>query len=338
MAPCDGEYSQLIAGLWPFDDQPKRGDEFLAVFIRQYGRRALTAVLFVLGLYLTYKVSEVEGWTAWCWALLFVLSLDADRDRKAISWLRYLPVGLIVLFVPYYIYKHSPDLWWSIARWQNHTNTHLWNWNHLFASIPGNDGEYFRTGWPFRYLQYPRFTVIMQWVYSYGFSMCIWISMIRSFLARDARKGLRYTVATHLTQYPLIMPFYNLILLQEVWFVKGWPDPFGRHLDHNTLLVWVQNCFPSMHTSVSFAVLLLALREKGPIFKWGMVAYCTSIIFSTLYLGIHWVLDLPAGMLLGWFCVKIADWTLNKWWPEKAEHAAAPAPALSTGATQEVSA
>lgn len=109
-------------------------------------------------------------------------------------------------------------------------------------------------------------------------------------------------------QFPLILPFYNLILLHEVWYVNKQPDLLHRvFADENSLLVAVMNCFPSMHTSISFAMLLLALREKDRIFKYMMVTYCSAIIFSTLYLQIHWVIDVIAGMIFAYGTVKLTD-------------------------------
>jgi membrane-associated phospholipid phosphatase len=66
-----------------------------------------------------------------------------------------------------------------------------------------------------------------------------------------------------------------------------------------------------MHTSISFAMLLLALRENDRIFKYMMVSYSSAIIFSTLYLQIHWVLDLVAGMVFAWLIVKLTDFLIR---------------------------
>jgi membrane-associated phospholipid phosphatase len=116
----------------------------------------------------------------------------------------------------------------------------------------------------------------------------------------------------HLIQLPLILPFYNLILLKEVWFVKAQPDLLLRNFaTKNDMLVTVMNCFPSMHTSIAFAMLLLALRQQDKWFKGIMILYCASIAFSTLYLQIHWVLDIPAGMVLGYVSVKLIDLIIN---------------------------
>ncbi len=57
---------------------------------------------------------------------------------------------------------------------------------------------------------------------------------------------------------------------------------------------------------------LLALREENKLFKFLFGFFCLSIIYSTLYLEIHWVLDVIAGMALGYIAVKLTDFILYK--------------------------
>jgi len=38
----------------------------------------------------------------------------------------------------------------------------------------------------------------------------------------------------------------------------------------------------------------------------------SAIIYSTVYLEIHWVIDLFAGALLGWTAVALSDWLLRR--------------------------
>lgn len=286
--------------------------------------------MLIAGFYLIYKVSNVEHWDTLIWVLLLMLCMDVQEDRKEISWLRFLPIGLLLLGGPYYIYKHAADTWWKIADWQMNSVHHVWNWDQLFAQIPFNDPGFFRIFWRFTWLK-----TKMAWVYNFGFAFAIWGAVIRSFLARDWRKMTQYTLATHVLQTPLIIPFYNAIALHEAWWVKGLPDALNRpsFMDAYHLKLNAQNCFPSMHTSIAFAVLLLALREKGPIFKWAMSAYCAAIIFSTLFLDIHWTIDVIAGMAFAYGVVKLSDWIMARVnrlvSPAAAVPAAAPAPAVA---------
>jgi membrane-associated phospholipid phosphatase len=100
--------------------------------------------------------------------------------------------------------------------------------------------------------------------------------------------------------------------VDEVWSVLGDPDRCERGWDDGTRLNLGANCFPSMHTSVAFAVLLLAMREKSRPFRWAMTAYATAIIVSTVYMEIHWLVDVAGGLLLGLAAVRVVDWGLAR--------------------------
>ncbi|MWV65635.1 phosphatase PAP2 family protein [Halorubrum sp. JWXQ-INN 858] len=60
------------------------------------------------------------------------------------------------------------------------------------------------------------------------------------------------------------------------------------------------NVFPSLHTSLSVTVLLLAVSTHEEFPRWTPVAalLAGSIVLATMYLGIHWATDVVAGVLL----------------------------------------
>jgi membrane-associated phospholipid phosphatase len=60
------------------------------------------------------------------------------------------------------------------------------------------------------------------------------------------------------------------------------------------------NVFPSLHTSLSVTVVLLAFLTRDEFPRWFAIASAigSSIVVSTMYLGIHWALDVLAGILL----------------------------------------
>lgn len=274
-------------------------------------RKFIIAAVFGVGTLAVWKVLDLFSiqliaFSTLC--ILIVMCLDAFRDQKEISWLRFVPVGLGILAFAYVMFFYAPSFWYKVVSWQIKSGVHLWSWNEAFKHIPFNDGSFFRIWKPAWLTDYMRF------VYATGFTLSLWAAVIRSFFTKDARKMVRYMLSGHVLQLPIIVPFYMTILLQEVWYVMGHPDGMARNFTPEEAALWSQNCFPSMHTSVAFAILLLALREKGRIFKSVMVVYCASIIFSTLYLEIHWVLDVIGGMALGFGTVKLADFVLAKLW------------------------
>lgn len=260
----------------------------------------------LVSIFLIWRIGTVGNWSVECWILLLICLSGVRKDQIDQDWRRFFIFGIPLLGVFYYFYGSGNGFWWDIANWMFENNKHPWRWDEYMNAIPLNTG-----GWA-RYFNHPYVDRAFVWIYNYGFVLSLWICIVRSFWTRSVKKMMSYALSGHLMQFPLILPFYNLILLREVWFVNKQPDLLGRTFaTENDMLVAVMNCFPSMHTSISFAMLLLALREKDRIFKYMMVTYCSAIIFSTMYLQIHWVIDVIAGMLFAYGVVKLADFIIH---------------------------
>ncbi|MCL5046315.1 MAG: phosphatase PAP2 family protein [Actinobacteria bacterium] len=266
--------------------------------------KPLIAFSLIAAAVIIVGISQVEKWSWLCWVFLGVVLLDLRRDQLDVPLDRFLPRGLLVLLIPYLIYNYAPRFWEWVLGWQAANVNYILRWNDLFRSIPYNDAAIFRI------YQASWLTYYMRWAYTYGFALVVWVPVIRSFFARDGRKALRYILSSHSLQLPIIIFFYNTILLEETWYVLGHPDGLARIIDPGDPMLWVRNAFPSMHTSVAFAAFLLSLREKGPIFKWVMGIYSLSVIFSTMYLEIHWILDVVGGIALGWVAVELCDYLM----------------------------
>ncbi|WP_226004870.1 phosphatase PAP2 family protein [Natrinema salinisoli] len=69
------------------------------------------------------------------------------------------------------------------------------------------------------------------------------------------------------------------------------------------------NVFPSLHTSLAVIVLLFAWRSRRTYPRWFSIAATVStfVVFSTMYLGIHWLVDVVAGVVLAVWCVLTAE-------------------------------
>jgi len=74
------------------------------------------------------------------------------------------------------------------------------------------------------------------------------------------------------------------------------------------------NVFPSLHTSLSTTVAVLAWQTREVYPRWPVlsVPLALGVAFSTMYLGIHWAIDVLAGVCLGLASVAIAGWIVDR--------------------------
>lgn len=120
-----------------------------------------------------------------------------------------------------------------------------------------------------------------------------------------------------LLNYVLAVPFYFFVPVNEVWFVHPQVkflmlEAFPSFEQEYRNLSGLNNCFPSLHTSISLTMALVASRSgirRWAIFTW---TQALVIIFSIFYLGIHWFTDMIAGAALALFAVtvglKVGEW------------------------------
>ncbi len=263
--------------------------------------RKLLGLYFACIAVMLGRIAWLDQWGLARWLVLvaFVATLQADLVRAPAP--RSLWQGALFFMGLCGAVTYLPDLWFAIAYQLNHAEHYLWNANAFMRTLPGNDAAFL---WRHRVTPVSN---LMGWIYENGFDMVVWIPVVRSLLAFDARKMARYALGAHLIQFPMIMPFYTLLRVDEVWSVLGDPDRLQRGWDDATRLNLGANCFPSMHTSVAFAILLLGLRENSRAFRWMMSVYASSIIVSTMYMEVHWIVDVFAGLALGYASVKLAD-------------------------------
>jgi len=269
----------------------------------------MAALYFVILAALVCRIASLDAWSPARFAVLGVFLATVLPDRLPNPAPTSLLLGLGLFFGLSLAVTYLPDLWFSIAYGLNHGKNYLFNANATLRVLPGNDAAFL---WSHRTAT---LDALMAWVYENGFDLVVWLPVVRSLVAFDVRKMARYALSAHLVQFPMIMPFYATIRADEVWSVLGHADRLGRGWSDEVRLDLGANCFPSMHTSVAFAVMLLALRERSAAFRGLMFSYGAAIIISTMYMEVHWVVDVIAGLGLGYAAVKVVD----RLWPERAE-------------------
>jgi len=147
----------------------------------------------------------------------------------------------------------------------------------------------------------PSLTYILTFFYIIVFPVLMVTSFV-VYLNQDHRLFYAIVYALMLN-YIIAIPFYLFFPVYEVWYFDHHvqfliPQVYPNFDLEYRPLSGIDNNFPSLHTSISLTIALVALQSKNSLFGKITLIGAVTIIYSTLYLGIHWVLDLSAGALL----------------------------------------
>ncbi|MZQ86193.1 phosphatase PAP2 family protein [Paenibacillus sp. 5J-6] len=104
--------------------------------------------------------------------------------------------------------------------------------------------------------------------------------------------------------YMIAIPFYLFFPVNEVWSFHPSVkllilDVFPTFEQDYRPLSGLDNCFPSLHTSISVSMAVIAVKSRNTFWKIFVPISSAFIIFTIFYLGIHWLSDMCAGVVLG---------------------------------------
>ncbi len=111
---------------------------------------------------------------------------------------------------------------------------------------------------------------------------------------------------------PALAPYFTM---RERFSVSLQGSPLAQKaLDLYTIssLAVPRDCFPSLHTAVTLVTLMFAWRLWRGYFR-VLLPCAAALVFSTMYLRLHYVIDLVAAVPLAAFTVWAAP-RLNRWW------------------------
>lgn len=153
----------------------------------------------------------------------------------------------------------------------------------------------------------------LTFVSSYFYVVVFPAVMIASIFIYTYQKNYRlfYAVCYAITfNYLIAIPFYLFFPVNEVWAFHPnvsllITDVFPTFEQEYRPLSGLDNCFPSLHTSLSVSMAVLALKSRNGFWKIFVPISSGFIMFTILYLGIHWVIDMLGGIVLGVFAARL---------------------------------
>ncbi len=176
--------------------------------------------------------------------------------------------------------------------------------------------------WVQEVFQHPWLTAGLNVNYLFGYIFLTYFSFILAAYAKDRPLANRM-VLNVLVIYLLSIPFYVFFNVQITSDYIPGMESLLYHSSSDFLAFFaavdpLDNAWPSLHMGIPFGFFVLLwwrMRRTGhtlatfPYRRYLAVIGIEMVVFafSILYLGIHWILDIPGGLLIGYLGAIIVD-------------------------------
>lgn len=182
---------------------------------------------------------------------------------------------------------------------------------HLTETFYSLEGEFVLV---FQPIESAALTTYFSVVYVYGYTFLLIFPIVAYFALSDTRPFRRLLTAYALNYAAGLVLYIVVIaygprnvmpeLLSETALYGTNPEyqHLTREVNRNS------NVFPSLHTSLATTVAAMAYTTRSQYPYWVPVAVtlAASVVVSTMYLGMHWAIDVIAGVALAAFCVALS--------------------------------
>lgn len=261
-----------------------------------------------------HRATNMSPWTVMMSMILFltpvicsIFSLHDKESRvKYGSWLKTIHKQRYYLHAMGYI---------IIIRWKNLTDglnepikERVGHWTDSVHGLEGNIVHWIQSTF-----ENDALTTFLNFHYLFVYLFLIYVTTVYFAYTSDRDMTDKVTL-NYLLIYAIAVPYYLFFNVEVTssWipgmdallYHDGWYSTF--YATHDPL----DNAVPSLHVAIPFGILMLNylhVRSKGiPMKEWRHYRYHMFIlintimfIFAILYLGIHWIIDIPLGMIVG---------------------------------------
>ncbi len=160
----------------------------------------------------------------------------------------------------------------------------------------------------------PEFLIpVFSGFYMFGFAFLL-VAPVVLYILTPAMRPLKELLVAYILNYAAGAVFYTLFVavgprIYVTEHVDGLMYQFyPSTADLTSVVSENTDVFPSLHTSLSVIVLLFAWQTRHIQPRWFKITavVSTGIVLATVILGIHWLIDVIAGIALAFACVFFA--------------------------------
>jgi len=215
---------------------------------------------------------------------------NIGREEK-ITIILYIFIFLAVFFLQMVEVKIDPII----------TSSFSMDFTRKIYNIEGGIASVFQT------IRNPVLDYYFAIIYMIGYPFLLYFTPVLYMISRDIN-SLKLVVMAYTIAISISLPFLLFFPVHDVWwassnyawysknsvsFILGeiWPSYLSIFYKFTTL----NNCFPSLHSALSAEMAYSAIISGYRRYSFVAVAIAISIPIATLYLGIHWLLDVIAG-------------------------------------------
>jgi len=189
---------------------------------------------------------------------------------------------------------------------------------HMTATIRRIEGDFILI---FQEIATTELTMYFSFIYVYGYTFLLVFPAIAYFAMSDT-KMFRRLLTAYAFNYAIGLIVYTLVIAYGPRNVLAGPELVTVLYDHSPEYQHLTrevnrntNVFPSLHTSLAATVGILGYLTRSSYPKWYPVSVllAVSVVISTMYLAIHWAVDVVAGIALAVVCVQLSYWLVGRW-------------------------
>lgn len=148
----------------------------------------------------------------------------------------------------------------------------------------------------------PMLLYFFVFIYIGLYPFLLWFSLLY-FLITDEKKAMKTFAYCLIGIYAIALPFYLFLPITNVYTYYGITSALDAAIPTVEQFFYTtttnNNCFPSLHVAISLLIAKTASYTRNKRFIYLTYFCALGVICAVIYLAIHWITDVIAGLLLG---------------------------------------